>query len=76
MPAQEAVIVGPAARDAGGRVTGSYYQVCNTVVIPSAVLGGWLYGRDPQVAFSVATVVGLVGVGYLLVRGRESAAYA
>ena len=75
LPAHKALIVGPAEENAGGRVTGSYYLVRNTVVIPSAALGGWVYGRDPVLAFSLATAVGLVGVAYFLLRGEEFAAY-
>jgi len=96
LPAHKALIVGPAERDAGGSVTGAYYLLRNTVVIPSAALGGWLYDSDwavslptdtvgldpvtltagPKLAFSLATVVGLVGVAYFLVFGREFEAYA
>jgi len=76
LPAHKALIVGPAEADAGGRVTGSYYLVRNTVVIPSAAIGGWLYAQDPTVAFSVATAVGLAGTGYFLLRGEEFEAYA
>ena len=76
LPAHKALIVGPAASDAGGRVTGSYYLVRNTVVIPSALVGGWLYGVDPRVAFALATLIGLVGVGYFVIRGEEFDAYA
>jgi MFS family permease len=76
LPAHKAMIVGPAEAGAGGRVTGTYYLVRNTVVIPSAALGGWLYGRDPTLAFGLATVVGLVGVAYFLAFGREFEAYA
>ena len=76
LPAHKALIVGPAARDAGGRVTGVYYLVRNTIVIPSAALGGWLYANDPTLAFALASAVGLVGVGYFAVRGREFEAYA
>ncbi|WP_276271081.1 MFS transporter [Haloarcula litorea] len=97
LPAHKALIVGPAQRDAGGRVTGTYYLVRNTVVIPSAALGGWLYGSEwavsppdavgpvalpqatlragPELAFGVATAVGVVGVVYFLRFGREFAAY-
>ncbi|MEF8783407.1 MAG: MFS transporter [Haloarculaceae archaeon] len=46
LPAHKALIVGPAKRDAGGRVTGSYYLIRNLVVIPSAALGGWLYDSE------------------------------
>ncbi|MFB6169940.1 MAG: MFS transporter [Haloarculaceae archaeon] len=87
LPAHKALIVGPAERDAGGRVTGSYYLVRNTVVIPSALLGGVVYGIErvtvaglslggPTVAFGTATVVGLLGTGYFLVAGEEFEAYA
>jgi len=76
LPAHKALIVGPAEADAGGRVTGSYYLVRNVVVIPSAALGGWLYGVDPRLAFGLATAVGLVGTGYFIVFGKEFEAYA
>jgi hypothetical protein len=86
LPAHKALIVGPAERDAGGRVTGSYYLVRNAVVIPSALVGGVVYGLDrvtvggvalagPTVAFGVASVVGLLGTGYFLLAGEEFAAY-
>jgi len=87
LPAHKALIVGPAERDAGGRVAGSYYLVRNTVVIPSAALGGALYGGftvpstdlgyagSPTLAFAVATVVGLAGTVYFLLAGREFSAY-
>ncbi|QZP37224.1 MFS transporter [Halobaculum magnesiiphilum] len=76
LPAHKALIVGPAEADAGGRVTGTYYLVRNVITVPSALVGGWIYGRSPEVAFALATVVGLVGVGYFLLRGREFEAYA
>jgi MFS family permease len=76
LPAHKALIVGPAERDAGGRVTGTYYLVRNTVVIPSAVAGGVLYAMDPVVAFGVASAIGVVGVVYFLAFGREFEAYA
>ncbi|WP_436931515.1 MFS transporter [Halosimplex halobium] len=92
LPSHKALIVGPAERDAGGRVTGAYYLLRNTIVIPSAALGGYLYDSDwtvvlpagpldtltagPELAFSVATAVGVVGVAYFLAFGEEFAAYA
>ncbi|QLG29319.1 MFS transporter [Halorarum halophilum] len=76
LPAHKALIVGPAERDAGGRVTGTYYLVRNAVTIPSAAAGGLIYGVSPPAAFATATVVGIVGTGYFLVRGEEFAAYA
>ena len=89
LPAHKALIVGPAEQGAGGRVTGSYYLLRNVVVIPSAALGGLLWGGfsnpltgqelfagDPVLAFSIATVIGLVGTGYFLLFGQEFEAYA
>jgi len=88
LPAHKALIVGPAERDAGGRVTGTYYLLRNTLVIPSAALGGWLYGSDwavetglgtitggPELAFGVASTIGVVGVAVFLVFGQEFEAY-
>jgi MFS family permease len=75
LPAHKALIVGPAKRDAGGRVTGTYYLVRNAVVIPSGVVGGWLYGVDPTLAFTVATAIGLLGTALFLVFGEEFDAY-
>jgi MFS family permease len=71
LPAHKALIVGPAERNTGGRVTGAYYLVRNTVTIPSALVGGWLYDAySPELAFGLATVVGLVGTGLFLVFGE------
>jgi len=93
LPAHKALIVGPAERDAGGRVTGAYYLLRNTIGIPSAAVGGYLYGSDwrvdvpadplgietltagPELAFSVASAIGLVGVAYFLLFGEEFEAY-
>ena len=71
LPAHKALIVGPAARDTGGRVTGSYYLVRNVVTVPSAAVGGALYAISPVVAFTTASAVGLVGVVLFLVVGED-----
>lgn len=89
LPAHKALIVGPAERDAGGRVAGSYYLVRNAIVIPSAAIGGAIYGGlsnpltgtelfagSPTLAFGLATAIGLVGTGYFFVFGEEFEAYA
>lgn len=73
LPAHKALIVGPAEANQGGRVVGSYYLLRNAIVIPSAAVGGWLYTLGPIAAFSLSSAVGLVGVGYFLVRGEEFA---
>jgi len=77
LPSHKALIVGPAESGAGGRVTGTYYLLRNTVVIPSAALGGYLWDFvSPEVAFTVAAVIGVGGTGYFLVFGQEFEAYA
>ncbi|NUC74695.1 MFS transporter [Haloterrigena sp. SYSU A558-1] len=89
LPAHKALIVGPAEQGTGGRVTGTYYLLRNLIVIPSAALGGLLWGGfsdplsgrelfagSPTLAFSIATVVGLIGTAYFLLFGEEFEAYA
>jgi MFS family permease len=88
LPAHKALIVGPAERDTGGRVSGAYYLVRNLIVIPSAALGGALYGGfsipgtdlalagSPTLAFALASLIGVVGTAYFVVFGEEFEAYA
>ncbi len=77
LPAHKALIVGPAQQDAGGRITGSYYLLRNTIVIPSAAVGGLLWETlGPESAFSIAAVIGGIGTVYFLRYGKEYAAYA
>ncbi|WP_114576473.1 MFS transporter [Saliphagus sp. LR7] len=76
LPAHKALIVGPAERGAGGRVTGSYYLVRGAVVIPSGLLGGALWEfATPETSFAVASAVGMVGVVYFAIFGQEFEAY-
>ena len=87
LPAHKALIVGPAERDTGGRVAGSYYLLRNAVVIPSAAIGGAIYGGfavpltglsfagSEVLAFALSTVVGSLGTAYFLVFGEEFEAY-
>ncbi|RLM57633.1 MFS transporter [Halobellus sp. Atlit-31R] len=77
LPSHKALIVGPARQGAGGRVTGTYYLLRNTIVIPSAALGGYLWEFvSPEVAFTIAAVIGVAGTGYFLLFGEEFEAYA
>jgi len=76
LPSHKALIVGPAEQGAGGRVTGTYYLLRNTIVIPSAALGGYLWEfASPEAAFTVAAAIGVVGTGYFLLFGEEFEAY-
>ena len=71
LPSHKALIVGPAAADEGGRVTGTYYLVRNAFVVPSGIVGGGLYAVDPTLAFAVESAVGLVGTGLFAAFGRD-----
>ena len=76
LPSHKALIVGPAEQGASGRVTGTYYLLRNTLVIPSAALGGSLWQFvSPEIAFTIAAVIGVVGTGYFLAFGEEFEAY-
>jgi len=76
LPSHKALIVGPAEKDAGGRVTGTYYLLRNTIVIPSAALGGYLWDFvSPELAFTIAAGIGVLGTGYFLAFGKEFEAY-
>ena len=76
LPAHKALIVGPAERGAGGRVTGSYYLVRGAIVIPSGALGGYLWEFvSPEISFTIASVIGMIGVGYFALFGKEFDAY-
>ncbi|GGL39806.1 hypothetical protein GCM10009037_24490 [Halarchaeum grantii] len=76
LPSHKALIVGTAEQGASGRVTGTYYLLRNTVVIPSAALGGSLWEFvSPKIAFTIAAVIGVVGTGYFLAFGEEFEAY-
>jgi predicted MFS family arabinose efflux permease len=77
LPSHKALIVGPAKQGAGGRVTGTYYLIRNIVVIPSAAIGGYLWDFvSPEIAFTIAAVIGIIGTGYFLAFGKEFEAYA
>ncbi len=76
LPAHKALIVGPAKLGAGGRVTGSYYFVRGAIVIPSGALGGFLWEFvDPTVSFTIASIIGMIGVVYFAIYGKEFEAY-
>lgn len=60
----------------------------NAVVIPSAAIGGAIYGgrsnpvtgtqmppAGPTLSFTIATVIGLVGTSYFLLYGTKFEAY-
>jgi MFS family permease len=69
-PAHQALIVGPAIEGVGDRVTGTYYTLRNTVIIPSTLISGILFSISPLLAFGLATGIGLLGTGYFFVFGN------
>ncbi|MDG5759357.1 MFS transporter [Natronococcus sp. A-GB1] len=76
LPAHKALVVGPAKQGSGGRVTGSYYLIRGAIVIPSGALGGFLWQFvSPELSFTIATVVGMIGVVYFALFGQEFEAY-
>ncbi len=76
LPAHKALIVGPASAGSGGRVTGSYYFIRGLVVIPSGVIGGALWQfATPELSFTIASVIGMIGVVYFVLFGEEFEAY-
>jgi len=76
LPAHKALVVGPAEKGAGGRVTGSYYLIRGAIVIPSGALGGFLWQFvSPELSFTIATAIGMVGVVYFALFGQEFEAY-
>ncbi|MXV62694.1 MFS transporter [Natronorubrum sp. JWXQ-INN-674] len=76
LPAHKALIVGPAEQGSGGRVTGSYYFLRGMIVIPSGLLGGilWQYA-SPELSFTIASIIGLIGVIYFAIFGKEFEPY-
>ncbi|ELY60838.1 MFS transporter [Natronococcus jeotgali] len=76
LPAHKALVVGPAERGAGGRVTGTYYLIRGAIVIPSGAIGGFLWEfATPELSFTIATIVGMLGVAYFAAFGQEFEAY-
>ena len=76
LPAHKALIVGPAAMGSGGRVTGSYYFVRGALVIPSGAVGGFIWEfASPELSFTIASIIGTIGVIYYAIYGKEFEAY-
>ncbi|MDR9445470.1 MAG: MFS transporter [Haloquadratum sp.] len=67
LPAHKAFIIAPARRGAGATTVGVYYLIRNLVTVPAAAVGGVLYALSPTVAFTAASVVGLVGTAIFLI---------
>lgn len=58
-------------------MTGAYYLLGNTIVVPSAAVGGFLWEFvTPTAAFTLAAGIGVVETTYFLSYGQEFEAYA
>lgn len=71
MPAHKALIVGPARVGRGGRTTGVYYLIRGLLRMPAPAIGGFLYHYSPKLSFTLASGIGLLGVGVFLVYGQR-----
>src|SRR5205823_11646103 len=47
---------------------GLYYLLRGLTVAPAALIGGWLWQKNPQLPFAVAGVFGLAGTGFYLIK--------
>lgn len=70
MAPHKALIVGPARQDEGGTTTGVYYLIRNTLRTPAPAVGGVLYEFSPEVSFTTASIIGVIGVGYFFYAGQ------
>ncbi len=71
LPSHKALIVGAAEENTEGRVTGTYYFIRNTIGIPSGFFGGWIYSFSPNLSFTVASIIGIIGTSYFLIFGEK-----
>jgi MFS family permease len=60
-PARKAMILDFANDDARARSVGLYYLVRSLSITPAAVIGGLLWNLAPQVPFTIAGIIGMVG---------------
>ena len=57
-------------------MTGTYYLLRNTIVIPSAALDDHLWEfASPEMPLTIAAVIGVIETGYFLVFGEEFEVY-
>jgi hypothetical protein len=60
-PARKAMILDFANDGARARSVGLYYLVRSLSITPAAVIGGLLWNLAPQVPFTIAGIIGMVG---------------
>ena len=60
-PTRKALIVDLARETARGRAVGMYYLVQGLVVLPTSLIGGWLWTISPRLPFYIAFLAGVAG---------------
>ncbi len=60
-PSRKSMIVDFAAPSIRARTVGLYYLLRSVTIAPSAMVGAFLWARDPSLPFYAAFVIGLVG---------------
>jgi MFS family permease len=70
-PARKARIVDLTPSERRGRAAGLYYFLRGLAVIPSSLVGGWLWDLEPRAPFLVAAAAGGIGVAAFLLPARR-----
>jgi len=71
-PARKSLIVDLAPDETRASTVGVYYGIRNFLVVPAAVIGGFLWRQDPGLPLKVAAVVGFLGAAVFVVSRREA----
>jgi len=71
-PSRKAMIVDLAPKEKRGESVGIYYTLRGLAVMPAPILGGILWGINPQALFLLATVIGVVAILLLLTTVKEA----
>ena len=71
-PPRKAMIVDLAPKEKRGESVGIYYTLRGLAVMPAPIVGGILWGVNPQALFLLATVIGVVAILLLLATVKEA----
>jgi len=69
---RKALIVGYAEPERRGQTVGTYYLVRDVIVSVGALLGAWLWHRDPKLNFLAAAAFGIAGTVFYFRSVRRS----
>ena len=65
-PTRKALIIDLAEGPNRGRLIGAYHTIRGAVVLPAALLGGWLWEWRPAAPFFIGSAISAVGLVWLL----------